>query len=226
MRARRSTLSFAAMLLAVVSLLPLQASASTLTLATLCGSATRITSPGVGVRLATQGVTYRTGGAWSSAISTLGDFTLSFDYSIDGSGSPAFQADGFAVVVQTTADNALGQVGGYLGYGGTTSEAGCRSIGSRKPSFAVGFDDYNDRVRAGQDNAWGTTLATNTRVTGRHSATIVKSGTSVTVVLDGKTVGSFTVGSSTYSRAYVGFTGATGSYTEDILISGVTLTRP
>lgn len=225
MRVRRTPLLLGALLLAGALLSAIPASAATLGLSTLCGNASRITSPGVGVKVATDGVVNRAGAAWSSPISTLGNFTLTFDYSISGSGASRYHADGFAVVVQTTSATALGFWGGSLAYAGTTTEAGCTSIGTRKSSFAVGFNDYGDTIRRGVDGSWTGNLQTNAKVSGRHSVVISKAGATVTVVLDGRTVGSFSTGTASYSRAFVGFTGSTGTYTEDILIHDIALTQ-
>lgn len=224
MHVRRTRLLLATLFLvgALASTSP--ASAATLPLVTTCGDASLISSPGVGAQVATQGHTYRVGAAWSSRFSTLGDFTASFTYTLSGNGSTTY-GDGFAFVVQTTSSSAAGDIGAQLGYSSNSAEASCRTIGTSNPSFAVGFHDFANALKVGSNGSWGTPLQSNMKLEGTHSVTITKVGATVSVRLDRKVIGSFSVASS-YQRAYVGFTGGTGSATQNAQIYGITITTP
>jgi hypothetical protein len=175
-----------------------------------------------GVLQLTDGGTWEAGSAWSLNQVDVQSFTTNFTFQLTNA-----QADGFTFTVQGYSNNALGQDGGFLGYGGDNN------LGIPK-SVALKFDLFNN---AGEGNdstgvfangADPTVPATDLSASGvnLHSgdvmqAQLIYDGSYLHVtVTDTNTGASFqqtfpidivgTVGGTT---AWVGFTGATGALT-------------
>ncbi|MCL1922078.1 MAG: hypothetical protein FWG50_13580, partial [Kiritimatiellaeota bacterium] len=154
-----------------------------------------------------------------------GAWAVSFDYT--GNSVYSAMADGFAFVVQNDPRGvaAVGNVASSYGYAG--GGAGVEVVNS----FAVAFDVYNGLIRFGEDGEFvssavfrpGTSIPFNLRImVGYDGAGLVTaqvwSGGLLAVTLTREVDIPAQVGG---AKAYVGFTGATGSTTGQHIIDNV-----
>jgi Legume lectin domain/Chitobiase/beta-hexosaminidase C-terminal domain len=173
----------------------------------------------------TNGLTYEAGSAWYNMPVNIQNFTNNFTFQLSNP-----DADGITFTIQNTGLNALGPVGGGLGYG-PDAPGGSAGIGK---SVAIKFDLYNNDGEGTNstglytNGASPTVPATDLTPSGINlhsgdtmSVNMVYNGTTLTTTItDGVANTSFTtnwtvnipqiVGGNT---AYVGFTGGTGGLT-------------
>ena len=186
----------------------------------------------------TDGGTNEAASAWYETPVNIQQFTTNFSFQITGGTSPT--ADGFAFVIQSGANSAIGPYGGGLGYGPFT----LNGAGGIPNSVAVKFDLYSNNGE-GTDStglytggASPTTPAVdmtssgvNLHSTDVFNAQIIYDGTNLTMTItDTTTNATFTnvwavnipsaVGGNT---ALVGFTGGTGGDTAIQEIIGWTM---
>jgi Legume lectin domain/FecR protein len=110
----------------------------------------------------TNGKTFEANSWFGDTVYSISEFTVSFDYSATGKGSPA---DGMAFILQNSSAgiHALGGVGHELGYGGPDFTQPPGSVTPISPSAAIEFNLYDAYVQ-------GTGLATDGAV-GSYSST-------------------------------------------------------
>jgi len=188
---------------------------------TLGGSAVQ---DGSNIRLTSTAPTTQAGGVFSVTPVDYNKFSASFTFQFSGNADP-FAADGMVFVIRDPGSSSLGSAGGSLGYGGIGNSVGIEFDNFYNDAFdpAIGNHigiDINGSVTSvvtapvsplsngtGPWYAWvdynGTTLSVSTNTTG------VKPGTAMlsTVIDIASTIASPT--------AYVGFTGATGVWTQN-----------
>jgi len=192
---------------------------------TLGGSAVQ---QGGNIRLTSLSPTFQAGGVFSNTAVDINNFSASFTFQFSGNSTP-FQADGMAFVIRNPGSLSLGSTGGYLGYGGTDKS------NSIVNSVAIEFDNYQNPLDPAGDHigidtngsvtslvtapvssafngagtwyAWvdynGTTLSVSANNTGLKPGTAMLSKN----IDIASTIGS--------SAAYVGFTAATGVWTQN-----------
>ncbi len=95
---------------------------------------------------------YQVGSAWFGTVQPVSEgFSTTFQFQIsppppqqnpDLPPAPPFPADGLAFVIQSTGTGAIGQPGGYLGYGGTIGLD--NNIPGIVNSVAIEFDTYSN----------------------------------------------------------------------------------
>jgi hypothetical protein len=148
--------------------------------------------------------------------------TIEFEMTIGGGTG----ADGLALVFADASKGAtpksLGESGGGLGFGGI-------------PGIAVAFDTYKNAVNPsnnfvgiseakgteGRTLRWLSTANVTPSLRATHKIKVATEGGTVGVWIDGTKVGSFTVTLPT--KAYIGFTGATGGLTDRHAIAHLTV---